>query len=148
MSLLRDIQDAALDSKVNLPDLLRKCKVLAVRLGNEDFKRWVDNELNGYRNNGDLPDYRILNVESKGHFSGYFGSGLRNAPIPTGCLPEDFKDLASKHYYMEPISALVEIVSNSASHSFQSPWPADIVAIIGNQIYQVRRPRIGGFLAG
>ena len=54
MSLLRQIQDAAIDSSIDLPTLLRKCKVLAARLGNEDFKRWIDNELVGYDRKEDL----------------------------------------------------------------------------------------------
>ena len=49
MSLLREIQEAAIDGSIDLPTLLRKCKVLAARLGNDDFTDWVDAELNGYK---------------------------------------------------------------------------------------------------
>lgn len=87
MSLLRDIQNAALDSKVHLPDLLRKCKVLAARLGNQDFKAWVDAELNGYGEKDSLPGYRSFRVESKGNFAGPMGSGLNRVPIPLSCPP-------------------------------------------------------------
>jgi hypothetical protein len=93
MSLLRQIQDAAIDSTVDIPSLLRKCKVLAARLGNDDFKRWLDNELSGYSSKDELPEYRVLNVNSKGHFSGAFGSGLRNADIPLMCVPEQLKEM-------------------------------------------------------
>ena len=54
MSLLREIQDAAISSDVELSVLLRKCKVLAARLGNQDFKEWIDNELSGYKNVDDF----------------------------------------------------------------------------------------------
>ena len=74
MSLLREIQDAAVNSEVELATLLRKCKVLAARLGNGEFKSWVDNELDGYKSPDGLPDYRVLTVNSKGHFAGAFGS--------------------------------------------------------------------------
>ncbi|MBF0290686.1 MAG: hypothetical protein HQK86_00860 [Nitrospinae bacterium] len=47
MSLLRDIQTAAVAPDTDVATLLRKCKILAVRLGNDDFKAWVDHELNG-----------------------------------------------------------------------------------------------------
>ncbi len=50
MSLLREIQNAAVDETVSLAVLLRKCKILAARLGNIEFKTWVDKELNGYDN--------------------------------------------------------------------------------------------------
>ena len=45
MSLLREIQNDAVNSKVKVSDLLRKCKILAARLGNDDFKIWIDSEL-------------------------------------------------------------------------------------------------------
>lgn len=48
MSLLHDIQEMAVSSKSDISTLLRKCKILAVRLGNDDFKNWIDQELNGY----------------------------------------------------------------------------------------------------
>lgn len=45
MSLLRDIQNDVIDANVDISVILRKCKVLAVRLGNEPFENWVDQEL-------------------------------------------------------------------------------------------------------
>jgi len=55
MTLLRDIQEAAVDSTVNLTDLLRKCRVLAARLKHHEFATWVDREVNGYRDRKMLP---------------------------------------------------------------------------------------------
>ncbi|MGO9646834.1 MAG: hypothetical protein ACLPOO_02150 [Terriglobales bacterium] len=136
MSLLRDIQNAALDSTVHLPDLLRKCKVLAVRLGNEDLKRWVDSELNGYGEDDSLPAYRSFRVESHGDFFGPAGSGLRNAPIPLSCLPEKFVEMLFTHHSREPISAFADLVSKGTSGSFRVPWPADLVAHVGQDIYE------------
>ncbi|WP_257233996.1 MULTISPECIES: AbiTii domain-containing protein [unclassified Acinetobacter] len=93
MSLLREIQNDAVNSNIKVSDLLRRCKVLAYRLGNEDFKTWVDSELNGYESLDGIPSYRIYNdVNSKGHFSGAFGSGLRNADIPSNCFPKEFNN--------------------------------------------------------
>lgn len=136
MSLLRDIQNAALDSKVHLPDLLRKCKVLAARLGNEDFKGWVDSELSGYSERESLPGYRSFRVESQGHFSGFAGSGLRNTPIPLSCLPAEFRDMLFTYHSREPVSALADLLSKGNSGSFRVPWPADLVARVGQDIYE------------
>lgn len=136
MSLLRQIQDAAIDSSIDLPTLLRKCKVLAARLGNDDFKRWIDNELSGYDNVGDLPEYRILSVNSKGHFSGAFGSGMRYADIPLICLPEEFRENLGHSYLMQPIAAMASLVANGTSGTLQEPWNPDIVAHFGQRIYE------------
>ena len=88
MTLLEDIQTAAVDASNDVGTLLRKCKLLAARLQSQPLEDWVIWESNGYPENIKVPDYRIWPLEVKGHFSGAFGSGIRNAPIPLVCLPE------------------------------------------------------------
>jgi hypothetical protein len=136
MSLLREIQKAAIDSSIDLPTLLRKCKVLAARLGNENFKHWIDNELSGYDRKDDLPEYRILNVNSKGNFCGPFGSGLRNGDIPLLCVPEDFREYLGHSYLMQPIAAISSLVANKDAGTFEEPWDPNIVARFGRSIYE------------
>jgi hypothetical protein len=41
MTLLREIQVAATDCKVDISTVLRKAKILAVRLQNPEFESWV-----------------------------------------------------------------------------------------------------------
>ncbi|EGQ7821228.1 hypothetical protein DC894_RS23310 [Vibrio parahaemolyticus] len=136
MSLLREIQDAAINSEVELATLLRKCKVLAARLGNDEFKSWVDNELDGYKSADGLPDYRILTVNSKGHFAGAFGSGLNNADIPLSCIPEEFRENLEKSYMRGAVASLETLVSKSTSGTASEPWNPDLVAFVGQDIYQ------------
>lgn len=136
MSLLRDIQNAAVDPTTDIATLLRKCKILAVRLGSEKFKKWVDNELNGYDKIDELPEYRVLNTESYGHFSGAFGSGLKNVQIPPSCLPKEFRDRITKSYLMAPISGYASLINNRDRNNAQEQWPADMLAYFGQQIYR------------
>mgnify|MGYP000739353037 CR=1 FL=1 len=136
MSLLREIQNTAIDSNIELASLLRKCKVLAVRLGSTEFKAWVDNELSGYKSQSELPEYRILNVNSKGHFSGAFGSGINYADIPLMCIPEKLRESMSYSYMMEPVASLEALVANSDGIAAQEPWNPDIVVLVGQGIYQ------------
>jgi len=135
MSLLREIQNAAIDSNTNLASLLRKCKVLAARLGSDEFKVWVDNELSGYKSVDDLPVYRILYVNSKGHFSGAFGSGLNNADIPLSCIPEKFRESMSRSKMTESVASMEALVSKCEGGTAQEPWNPDFVALIGQKIY-------------
>jgi hypothetical protein len=134
MSLLREIQDAAIDSNTGLAVLLRKCKVLAARLGSSEFKQWVENELSGYDDIQSLPDYRILHVNSKGHFSGPFQSGLRNADIPLLCMPKEYREALS-HSYLNQSVAAMEYLIGSKSGLLQEPWNPDLVAYVGQNIY-------------
>ncbi len=136
MSLLREIQNSAIDSKTELSTLLRKCKVLAARLGNPDFKEWVEKELSGYTNQANLPEYRVISVNSKGHFSGPFQSGIRNADIPMMCIPEEFREMLSNVYLTQPIATLEALVTQPTKGTLQEPWNPDIVAHFGAQIYE------------
>jgi hypothetical protein len=136
MSLLREIQDAAIDSSTDLAVLLRKCKVLAARLGSPEFKQWVENELSGYDDIESLPDYRVLRVNSKGHFSGPFQSGLRYADIPLLCIPEELHKNLSHSYLTQPVASLESLIKESKSGTLQEPWNPDLVAYVGQKIYE------------
>ena len=138
MSLLQEIQTDAVDANVDISVILRKCKVLAARLGNKEFKLWVERELNGYTSKEDLPTYRILHVESYGTFLGFFQSGLKNAPIPPSSIPEKFRDFVNTSYMMKPISYYASLIKDNESSrgDLRSPWPADLIATVGSEIYE------------
>ena len=140
MNLLRRIQDATHDPTFRLADVMLMCKILAARLDHPAFKNWIDQELNGYENQEQLPDYRVLRgLNCRGHFVGSFGSGLRNAQIPMLSLPEGFREAISTKYVPQSISAIENIV-NQANQSntsiLRSLWDADAVAVFGRNIYQ------------
>ncbi|WP_407305358.1 hypothetical protein [Acinetobacter sp.] len=138
MSLLREIQNDATNSSVKVSDLLRKCKILAARLGNDDFKIWVDSELNGYESSDGIPFYRVYNnVSSKGHFSGIFGSGLRNADIPSNCFPKEFRKDLTTVSLVAPIAEIESLVQKSTKGKLlQQPWDSNFVAMFSNKIYE------------
>lgn len=140
MSLLKEIQAAAIDANIDICVVLRKCKVLAKRLGSAEFDSWVEHELNGYSAKEDLPRYRMIPVQSRGDFVGMFGSELRNAPIPPLCLPEEIRDVATKQYLLEPISHFVSLVGKgSGDPTLRCDWPADVIALYGDKVYQHMR---------
>jgi len=136
VSLLRDIQETAVGADSDVATLLRKCKILAARLGNAEFKQWVDKELNGYDDRASLPSYRILHVQSVGDFSGPFGRSLRNAPIPISCLPEEWRDSVRYSYLMQPIGAYTSLIAGGNQANAQENWLPELVARFGGDIYQ------------
>jgi AbiTii len=133
MSLLREIQDDAVASDSDIASLLRKCKLLGARLGNAEFSLWVDRELNGYPDRDSLPEYRRLLVQSFGHFSGPFGSGMKNAPIPLSFLGAEFCEHMRYAYLAQPISAYSVLLHGGSTP--QENWPPELVAIVGAHIY-------------
>ena len=136
MSFLKEIQEIATDSKTDLTSLLRKCKILATRLGSAEFRIWVDNELSGYKSVDDLPEYRILQVPSKGNFFGPHGSGYKNAEIPLSCIPEKYKEQISHTYLKLPIAAIEILLKNSDKGEPRHHWTADFVRLV-NELEEI-----------
>lgn len=54
-SLVRDLQKQAMDSSIPITDLLRSAYVVAKKLKIEEFEKWTNLELNGYKDNN-VPD--------------------------------------------------------------------------------------------
>jgi len=137
MTLLREIQNDAVDQNVDISVLLRKCTILAARLGNEEFKLWVERELNGYSSKEDLPEYRILDAESHGNFLGVAWKA-NDVPIPPSMIPEEYQDIVTTVYFMHPISYYqASIMDRGNSRDILSqPWPADLIRLVGSKIYE------------
>lgn len=136
MSLIQELQDDILDSKTSLSSILRRAKVLASDLKNEEFKKWVDNELNGYSgNNKEIPEYRKRTAYNFGHFFGSFGSEANNVPIPMLNLPEPIKKYVEMLVFAEGVRALESLIE-SDSDSIKYLWPADMCAIVADKIYE------------
>ncbi|MDP2319098.1 MAG: hypothetical protein Q8O42_07165 [Acidobacteriota bacterium] len=70
MTLLHEIQKDAAASGADLPAILRKCKILAARLGSKEFGQWVAWELNGYPEDQSVPEYRELSAQYYANFMG------------------------------------------------------------------------------
>lgn len=83
MGLLHEIQEAVVNEDADLASLLLKLRLLASRLESEILEEWVKHEAEGYPKDVEVPGYRKVVVSYRGTFSGPFGSGMKNAPIPS-----------------------------------------------------------------
>lgn len=136
MSLLSEIREAATGSNVDIVVLLRKCKVLAAKLGNKEFSLWVEHELNGYPSRQELPDYRITDVESFGNFVGIGWSQWNRAPIAPSALPEEYRDMITKDYRLNPISYYASLMGEKrGSEPLAINWPHDLTRYFSGKIY-------------
>ncbi len=138
MTILEDIQNAAVDGKSDLATLLRKCKLLAVRLGSKPLEDWVIWESNGYPDNVGVPAYRIWSLEVLGDFVGPFGSGIKNARIPIGLvtfIPEKTKQFYERWECKQSIASIEEMLSQSDSDRL-TVSTGSLATIIGTKLYQ------------
>ena len=60
MTIVHELQKKALIENIAISDLLRNAYAVAVKLNLIDFEQWLKNELNGYRNEHELPEYRFV----------------------------------------------------------------------------------------
>lgn len=103
MNLLADLQSMAVDASSDLGTLLRKCTILAARLGSKQLEDWLTWEANGYPKNGPVPEYRVWPLQVKGNFVGLHQS-ISNQTIPPVFLPEDVRNSYNNYEFRESIA--------------------------------------------
>lgn len=135
MTLIEEIQKEAVDSKSDLGTVLRKCKILAARLGSLPLENWLLWESNGYPDDVPVPDYRIWPLQLKGHFSGPFGSGIRNAPIPWMCLPDNAREFYQNYKCRQSIASIEDILRKSKGGSLHVST-GDLAVVLGANVYE------------
>src|SRR5260370_5408794 len=80
--MLQQIQGDLLNQGVALSTILRKAKVLASQLRSEELSNWVSQELDGYKSNDNLPDYRVFSTSCFGTWTnGYWVVKSRGVPL-------------------------------------------------------------------
>ncbi|WP_316187967.1 MULTISPECIES: hypothetical protein [unclassified Bradyrhizobium] len=105
MALLNEIIEAATDDKVPVGTLLRKCLVLEHQVRNEKFKRWLDQELDGYTGGQDeMPSYRVFNCVNRGNFIGS-AYQLNDQPLSLHIMQEKDRKLVEKCVLHQPAAA-------------------------------------------
>jgi hypothetical protein len=105
---------------------LRKCLVLSYELKNEKLKDWASGELNGFRKDDVVPEYRKANLFSKGTFSGIGGARLANMPLPLSVLKREHWDWLSDRL-AQPIAAYEQVVASGRTETPTIAWPPDLI---------------------
>ncbi len=136
-SVFDEIQDDILGA-TDLSLILRKAKVLAYKLKNQEFKDWVEHELNGYDENDLLPEYRKIHTQSCGNFVNSAWS-MKDAPIPTHNIPEKYREYFQNVNMLQGIKeleSLVETLRTTDDDRLQSPLAPEILPLLNETIYQ------------
>jgi hypothetical protein len=121
VSQIREIRDAAIDGGFDLATLLRKCRVLASEIKNKDLAEWAKSELDGYPENAELPDYRVLKrCKSYGQF---LGGGYQDGPLSLLRLPEGIRDKYANPKIHQGVQTIVEMVRGQEGGVVRWAWP-------------------------
>lgn len=105
MQILQEIIDLLSSDKPSLENALFKAQVLAHRLGEAEMKQWVNNELKGYPDKNNLPDYRILPVTVMANVTNGY-QVQNNHPLPMMRVKEKVRNLVGYSYLTESIAVI------------------------------------------
>jgi hypothetical protein len=124
--LLREVSD---EQNHTLSSCLLKAKLLASKLKGRKFRQWVDVELDGYQNREVVPDYRIIRPRLIGHFSGGWGSRMRNVLLTTDGLPPEIRELVENYWFTDNIGSL-EALLDADTDVFRRRWDINLVDLL------------------
>lgn len=113
MSLLREIQTDLAATGGDVASVLRKCKILAARLGSQEFARWIDWELNGYPESQATPPYRKLPCSCYANFINTAWR-LNRQPVPLVLVPEEYREGLDSVQFREGIAKVMAFVPKGA----------------------------------
>lgn len=131
---IRSLRNDIVDPNIALSSVLLKAKVIAYSLDSDEFKEWVNFELDGYGGqNVEVPEYRVCAAANYGQFSGFHGRSIDNQPIPVSLLPDSLNALYGELTVREGISAIeTSMASLSQANEFalQAPWAAEAIVLV------------------
>ena len=134
MSLLREIQASLIEAQPIGPVLL-KLRFLASRLGSVPLEEWVKHESEGYPSDVALPDYRKVGVSYVGTFSGPFGSGIRNAPIPPYLIEKHAGRHWTSYEIRQSVSSVDDLIAAAKGKGSLHIDAANLMLLLQGHVY-------------
>lgn len=135
MPLLSEIQSDLLNGSGSLANTLLKLRFLASRLGSGQLEDWVRHEAEGYPAGVSLPEYRKVGVSYLATFSGPFGSGVRNAPIPPYLINKFGGESWLTFEMRQSVSAISNLVSAAEDGALKLNC-ADLILLLQGNVYE------------
>jgi AbiTii len=131
VSLLREIQSALAGEACDMTVVLRKCKILAARLGSDELGAWVSNELDGYPDSKPVPEYRRLAIQ---HYASFINMAytVPQAAVPTQIVPEEHREAFTVHEFKDGIAKAALLAGTRKSAHIQK---ANLVFALQGKMY-------------
>nr|WP_249172240.1 hypothetical protein [Burkholderia vietnamiensis] len=114
--MLDEIIDLLSVKDGSLTGALLKTKVLMHRIGHKELAGWVNDELNGYKDENLIPTYRVVRARIVGNVM-LPGVRYRNQTLPTAHLPEEIRQSYTEWPMPQSISVLETLAGQTQSLS-------------------------------
>lgn len=132
MKLLNEIIESLSSQNDSLTDALLKTKVLLHKIGHKELIEWVNNELNGYTEKQDVPEYRILPANVLANMANMVYEA-KSHPIPLGHLDKAQKKLLNEVHFNQSLAVLEKLCQDHDSH-LQFPIPMEFNGLLGKSL--------------
>lgn len=131
--IIKDLANGTVDTLT----ALKRTKVLLAEFENEELNAWVSNEIIGYSDESEIPDYRMVRGNLMGsYFKGSMASHMtwNHVSIPLGKMPDELKDTLLTVYFREGVGALRELADKCAAtdNRIEKPIDADFFPAIAH----------------
>lgn len=140
MELIDEIIEALSADEPNLTNALMKTKILLHKLGKSDLIEWVNNEINGYREDVDVPPYRTVNAQVLANFANMVHQYSRH-PIPLSHLDKAYRDSLEISKLRQSLGVLEEFATTEGGN-IQSAIPVEANHHLGKGLdssFQIQR---------
>lgn len=127
MKLLDDLVTLLSDERSSLPGALLKTKVLLHQIGQKELVEWVNKELNGYADNDDLPEYRIIHAKVVGTVVS-IGFRYENFDLPIMHLEERWRRRFTRPRLDQSLGALQRL-QEAKGQSLTFPVPVELTGL-------------------
>jgi hypothetical protein len=133
MKLIEEIIEILSAEEPNLTNALLKTKILLHKLGKSDLIEWVNNEINGYSEDAEVPPYRTVNAQVLANFANMAYQYSRH-PIPLLHLDKDYREFLEKTKLRQSLGVLEEFAAND-SGGIQSSIPVEANPLLGKGLH-------------
>ncbi len=138
MKLIDQIIEILSDESPNLENALIKTKVLLHKLGQKNLITWVNNELNGYYEDNEIPRYRKLVTRIVVTATDGFTTRWKKIYAPINHLDDELRESLGNQNYNQSISS-IEYLIQTESDTVILPLPTELCPLIaqglGDGIY-------------
>ena len=127
MKLLDELVTLLSDEKSSLPGSLLKTKVLLHQIGQKELVEWVNKELNGYADNDELPEYRIIQTKVVGTVVN-MAYRYQNFDLPTMHLEEKWRRRFNQARLGQSLGSLQRLQEGDGQ-SIRFPVPVELTSL-------------------
>ncbi|MCT1391936.1 hypothetical protein M4D76_27195 [Peribacillus frigoritolerans] len=137
--LLKDV----VTGKESIESILLRLKVILSDLDNEPIINWVNGELRGYKEEDDVPRYRILKGTPMGTYIVNQGYQYSNAPVPLmHLLSEDFFENIITLSVRDSIATIQNVLNGENRENYSNIIPTEMCHGMSTDELQIVSMRI------